>query len=171
MPRGDPVRATTDERDRVVRPAQIPNPYQDIISAGGLDVADGTPITDPEAEITNSETHIYQVQKFGTTLRIRMAYPRGVALTTDLVIQVFGRFASTNAWQKLTNKSGDHEVPVPQLTATDVDDGVTFQYTDVDPNDHSWDLDGNEEILVGVRTALDLAGSNEALAKLQAKII
>lgn len=170
MTLGSPVVAQLSFIDRVVRPAQIPNPWVAAVDAGGVDNSDGSPIQNPTSEITETTTHIVKVGKKGTTLRVRCAYLSGTStVTTSPIIQVFARYNSNDPWQKLTNKSGDHLVTLTLVLTTDVDDG-TFLYSDVDPDDHSWDLDGCDEVLIGIHTIVNL-DAGEASVKIQAKVI
>ena len=64
MPLGTPVLSNTGQVDRVVRPAQIPNPWVTVVDAGGVDDSDGSPITNPSV-IDSSTTHIFKVGKKG----------------------------------------------------------------------------------------------------------
>ena len=171
MPLGSAVKlaAVTATVDRISRPAQIPAIWNTIIDAGGLDSADAGTITDPNTEITDADRHIGKVGKLGTTLRLRLQYDDGVSsITTDAIIKVFGR-TGTEPWQILTNRAGNISVTMTITFASDVSDG-TNNWTTVLPNDHAWDLDGCDEILVGVETILN-TDANDALALLQAKVI
>lgn len=173
MPVGDPVQPTTTPRRqvRVVAPVQIPNRFETVIDAGGMDSADGTPIIDPDTEITDSDRHHFLVADMGTTLRVRLAYDRATSsVTTDPIIQVFGRFDANEQWQRLVNKAGSWLATMTLTVASDSDDGSAFQYTDVHPDNHSFDLDGCQVILIGVNVILATNG-NDALAFLQAKVI
>jgi len=156
-----------------VMPVQIPNKWIDAIDPGGITVVDATPIVNPGTQIIDPTRHIVAVAGFGTTLRARLLYDRAEtgAPTTQLVIQVFGRFDANENWQKLVNKDEVHAVTMTLAGATDVDDGSVFKYTDLDLTGHAWDLDGCDEILVGVNVALNNLVGNEALAKLQVKVL
>lgn len=156
----------------IVRPAQLAAKWDYLISNGGLETADngGSSITNPATQVTNSTTRIMKCAGRGTILRLRMRYDDGITTSTDPVVQVFGRFDDGEAWQKLVNKAATHEVSFPSTEAADAADG-TDKYTDVDPDDHAWDLDGCNEILVGVKTALAASGGDPTLSLLEGKLI
>lgn len=162
---------------KLVRPIQIPAKWFTIIDAGvagvslsGLEQQDAAALTDPDAEITNSTTHLFKVGRQGTTLLLRMKYDDGLSAITDPVLRVFGRYDSTEPWMMLNQKGGaDNATVTMQTASTDVSDG-TDNWTDVDEDDHSFDLRGCDEILVGVQTALAATG-DPTLASLEAKII
>lgn len=176
MPIGNPIDARVLFRGpRKVAPVQIVNPFFRIIDPGALEAAQGTPIQDPDTDIFGDALanlfHIFNVSHWGTTLRLRMGYDRAVGVvTTDCILQVFGRFNSDEQWQKLTNKSGSLLVTMTIDFANDVDDGSTFQYTTMDPEDHSLDLDGCAQIIVGTNQILATDG-DDSLAFIQARII
>lgn len=185
MPLGTAV-SVSPLPDHLVRPAQITARWQTIIRAGGLDVfdgaGDGTAITDATAEITESTTSILNVGKGGTTLRLRMRYDDGDDGTgTDPIIQVFGRWSSnvggslvTDDWEQYENKAGNlisTMVIVVTAASGDASDG-TFNFTHPDANDHAWDLNGCNQILVGVHTTYTQGtGGASATATIQAKVI
>lgn len=155
----------------VVCPVQIPNQWVDAIDAGGVDAADATPIVNPDTQIVASDHHILNVGLAGTTLRLRVAYDRAAtAITVQPIAQVFGRTPG-GQWEKLVNKNGANQITLTATIATDVDDGTALKYTDVDLNAHAVDLDGCEEVLVGMHTALAHTTGSAANAKLQCKII
>lgn len=167
---GEPVVANKQTVDRIVRPAQVPAPWTTVIDIGGMIVQDAAAITDPTGEIITSTRHILNVKKSGTILRARMAYDDGDTLTTSPIVVAFGRYDANEVWQKLTNKAGITAVTMTVVTSTDVSDG-TLNFTDVDPEDHAWDLDGCDAVLFGVQTIYAVSGGSAALASLQARVI
>ncbi len=173
MPLGTAVLAPTQAKGayhKLTRPAQLTSRWRTIIDAGGMDNQDAATITDPDAEITESTTHILKVGEVGTTLRLRLRYDDGTSsVTNDAVIKVFGRHSSADPWQNLENRGGAITTTMTIATTTDVSDG-TDNFTAVDATDHAWDLDGCDEVLVGVVTLLNTNG-NDALASLEAKVI
>lgn len=169
---GDPVVARPTIESKIVRPTQISNPWKTIIRAGGINVQDAATITDPTAEITNSTTSIFKVMNHGTTFRLRMKYDDGDdGSGTDPVIKVFGRYDSNEQWETLPGKSGSITTTLVIAQATDVSDG-TFNWTEVDPDDDAWDLNGCGEVLVGVQTAFVAGtGGSSTTATVEAKVI
>lgn len=161
---------------QTVAPVQIVNQWVQVIDAGSLETSQGSPITNPDTEIIGGTHsllhHLFQLREVGTTLRMRLKYDRATtAVTTDLVVQVFGRVGgSGDQWQRLVNKDGSYTTTLTIAVATDVDDGTAFQSTDPHPTEAAWDLDGCSEVLVGVNVILNTDG-NDALALIEAKVI
>ena len=153
----------------IVRPVQIECKWDTMIDAGGPNTQDASTITDPDAEITNSTSHIFAIKGRGTTLRLRLMYDDGISSVTSPIINVFGRFSSDEVWQRLQNKSGDTNVTLTVDTTNDVSDG-TFNFTLVDADDHAFDLDGCAQVLVGIKTALAATGT-VTTATIQGKVI
>lgn len=147
----------------LTRPAGISAEYQTVIDAGGMDDADngGSAIVNPDASITLSTRHILKINGFGTLVKARVKYR--AAMTTDPVIQCFGR-TNGQQWQPLENRNGDLPATFSDLV-TDSTDGTDF-WTTPDPDLHVWDVMGCDEILFGIKTAG--AGTNIALATLEA---
>ena len=178
MPIGPAIspRAHLPHGEGIVQPVQIINPWVDVIDAGSLDTAQGTPILDPDADIigdANAELHhILHTIHQGTTLRARMLYDRATStVTTEAVIQAFGRYeAGTDEWMRLVAKDGNYTSELSIDLTNDTDDGTIFFATAAHPSVLAWDLDGCAQVLFGVNVALNTNG-NDALAKLQAKII
>jgi len=77
----------------------------------------------------------------------------------------------TDDWEILENKAGAIRATMVIAETTDASDG-TFNLTHPDPNDHAWDLNGCNQVLVGVEVAF-IAGTGGATttASLQAKVI
>lgn len=172
MALGTPVLGHTQLESKLVRPVQIPAKWVTIIRDGGLETQDAATITDPTAEITNSTTSLFKIGRQGTTLRLRMKYDDGLSAITDPIVKVFGRHDSTDPWQILLKKSStvvNDTVTLVTTLASDVSDGAD-NWTSVDAEDHSLDIDGCDEILVGVQTVLAATG-DPTLASLEAKVI
>lgn len=178
MPIGSPIapRAKLPHGEGIVQPVQMINPWVDVIDAGSLDTAQGTPILDPDVDIIGDALanlhHILNTIHQGTTLRVRMAYDRATsAVVSDCVIQAFGRYeAGVDEWMRLADKAGNYTHTLTIDLTNDTDDGSVFNYTEAHPSILAWDLDGCAQVLFGVNAALNTNG-NDALAKLQAKII
>lgn len=164
----------------IFSPTSLSSKWKTVIDAGGMDDNDnsGNRILDPEGSITESTRHkLTREGDRGTNLRVRMGYDRATStVTTSPTIQVFGRYVNpadandVTAWQMLANKSGDTEVVVTVDPTNDVDDGSDFQYTLPDANDHTFDCDGCNEFLFGVKTIPNTNG-DESLAFLEAKFL
>ena len=165
----------------LVRPTQIVVPWVKIIDNGGIDTLDGTsPIENPDTEITNLTTHILKVGKAGTKLRLRLKYDDGIGtFSTSPAFEVFGRNTIDEAaqpWQRLVNLCGntivtiDHDGGGSAESQTDVTDG-TDMYTHPHPADHTIDLDGCDEILVGVVVVIIPDAGDKDLVSLWAKAI
>lgn len=170
----------------LVRPTQIVVPWVKIIDNGGIDTLDGaSPIEDPDAEITNSTTHILQVGGAGTRLRLRLKYDDGIGtFSTSPAFEVFGRAFTVDSdgvrtadpWQRLVNLCGntivtiDHDGGGAAESQRDVTDGTDL-WTHPQPADHTIDLDGCDEILVGVVVVIAPDAGDKDLVSLWAKVI
>lgn len=165
------VIAQASHIDRISRPSQIPAPWQTVIPAGGLDDQDAATITDPTAEIADGGNlrNVLKIAKKGTTLRIRMKYADSLTSITDPKIKVFGRYSATDPWQILKTKDNALNATMTTVLASDVSDG-TFNWTTPDPNKHSFDLDGVDEVAFGVETPLAATG-DVTTATLEVKVI
>jgi len=154
---------------RVVCPSNIASDWVDLRDEGSVDAADnaGSDITNPDTQITDAGAHILKKIKAGTVLRLRLRYDDGDTLTTDPVVQVFGRHSDDGGWQRLRNKSGNIDLTLSDA-ATDVEDG-TDKFSDVDEDANSFDLDGCDQVIVGVKTAA--AGTNPELCAVEGKVI
>ncbi len=143
-----------------------------VIQAGGLDDVDnsGNDITNPDTQLVGTLRNVCKTNKLGTFIQFRMAYDDSLTVTTDLVIQVFGRFDKDDQWQRLKSMDGTPLVDIVLSTAaSDVTDG-TLKYTDPDFQSQTIDLDATLDVIVRVKTAL--AGTGDVTnAFLQAKVI
>ena len=157
------------DHDRLSQPMQIASFWNQVIddaTTGGNSVSF---ITNPNSTITDSNYHILRCA-FGTSVRIIARYTSGASMSTDPIIQVFGRSVQkgnpndmSGAWTSLYNKAGALELTLAD-SASDTNDG-TYEYTLADPDANTFDLDGNNEILVGVKTAAAGPAAVHILAK------
>lgn len=168
----------------LVRPTQIIVPWVEIIRNGGVETQDNaSEITEPTgtgAQINNATTSILKVGKAGTKLRLRLKYDDAITtFSTSPVFMVFGRNTINKVaqpWQRLVNLCGntlvtiDHDKGGSGETVTDVTDGADM-YTQPHPADHTFDLDGCDEIIVGVITIIVVAAGDATLVSLWAKVI
>ena len=174
----EPVRGQTGAKKALkVKPVQITNKWVAALTAGGIDGRDGVvagTINDPDADITDATTRIVKIEQAGTTLRARLKYDDGDTPDADPTIVVFGKTGDDtdggSAWERLLNKAGATSAIMTTATTTDVRDG-TDKYTEVSATVHAWDLNGCDEILVGVLVAYADAAGLPALAELQVKVI
>ena len=162
----------------LVRPTQITVPWVKIIDNEGVDVLDGaSPIENPDTEITNSTTHILNVGRAGTLLRLRLKYDDAIlTFTTSPAFEVFGRNGS-DPWQRLPDLCGNTIITIDKDKAgsgegsqTDVTDGTDL-YTHPHPANHTFDLDGCDQILVGVAVVINPNEGDKNLVSLWAKVI
>lgn len=178
-----PVQPIKSFHHGLVRPTQIVVPWVKIIDNEGIDVLDGaSPIENPDTEITNATTHILQVGKAGTKLRLRLRYDDAITtFTTSPAFEVFGRSTAADgtvgAWQRLVNLCGNTIITIDhdkagsgESSQTDVTDG-TDMYTHPHPANHTFDLDGCDQILVGVVVVINPAAGDKNLVSLWAKVI
>ena len=155
---------------------QANNPWQVVIPAGGMTEFDGasngTAIATPEniiADAKSSYRKLLIVEGNGAYMAVRAAYNSANSLTTDPIIQVFGRFNSADLWEPLRNRN--QGVPDTGLTVADASTDIivgSYKYTDVDDYEDVFDLRGCREIVIGIKTIA--AGTNVALAHLLAKV-
>ena len=168
--------------DNLTRPTQIVVPWVKIIDDEGIDTLDGaSPIENPDTEITNSTTHIFKVGAAGTKIRLRLKYDDGIdTFTTSPAFEVFGRNtigSTAQPWQRLVNLNGNSIITIDhdkagsgESSQTDVTDG-TDMYTHPHPANHTFDLDGCDQILVGVVVVINPAAGDKDLVSLWAKVI
>lgn len=145
------------------------------IEAGGVDDADnaGSTILNPTTTIVTSNRKIIATGGAGTLMLIRLRYINGDTVTTDPVVQVFGRSTSSEAWMALRNKANSETISFATEAASDVvttlPDTLIYSVSAVDLDDHYIDLAGCSEVLVGVKTAI--AATAGAFAVIEVKII
>ncbi len=170
----EPVRGQTGLKKALkMKPVQVTNKWVAALTPGGIDGQDNSgTINDPDLHITNNTTRIVKIDQSGTTLRARLKYDDGDTPSVDPQIVIFGKTGDDtdggSAWERLYNKAGTTTVVIATAVTTDVTDGAD-KYTEVDASVHAWDLNGCDEILVGVIVAYD--ATLPALAELQVKII
>lgn len=155
----------------VSKPIGATYAWKQVLDAGAVDDTDngGSDITNPDAQIGDSDHHPLKVNRRGTFIQVRLVYDDGLTGITDPVIQLFGRHNEDEAWQRLKNLNDEVDITLATDTALDVTDG-TFQYTDPDPQTHTIDLDATDEVFIGVKTALAATG-DVTTAVVQAKLI
>ena len=152
-----------NDRSEVSRPCQLTSFWQVINDDAKSQDNSGTP--NPYSDSLSS-TPVIMTIPYGTTLRLAARYTASGSMSTDPVVQVFGRSVNpagqqdntetTNtgtvgAWQQIVNKAGGLDITLSDAS-TDISDG-SFEYTLSDLDAHSFDLDGNNQVLVLVKTA------------------
>lgn len=131
--------------------------YQTVVAAGLPATIDAATITNPLTQITRAGTSLLTVQGRGTFLIVRLAYDAGLTGITSPTVKVFGRANSGEPWRLLRTRGG--AINAQLLTAaTDVTDG-TLDYTTPDLTSNVWDLQGCDQILIGVEVALAGTGT------------
>ena len=166
----------------LVRPTQITVPWVEIIRDGGVELLDGaSPIENPDTEIVRGTTSILNVGQAGTKLRLRLKYDDGITdapnpFSTDPTFEVFGRYGS-DPWQRLPDLCGNTIITISGDKAgssesgqNDVTDGADM-YTHPHPANHTVDMDGCDQILVGVVVVINPAAGDKNLVSLWAKVI
>lgn len=137
----------------------------------GVAISDGSPVTNPNTQIANSYHHLFRCNQAGSHLIFRLAYDVNfTSITTEPVINVFGRCSSADAWMKLKNRTGSVDMAFDTDLTNDVSDG-TYRYTTVDQTINAFDLLGCNEFLVGTTTALAGVNGSPALSFYQFKFV
>lgn len=161
IPRGQ----LTAARDYgIMRPAQLASNMVVAIAAQddnepfpGINGADASPVVRPDL-ITTVTRRILRVRGRGTTVRLVMRYDDALSAITDPVVRVFGRGSADDVWWRvLSNKAAANAVTITTDPTNDVQDG-TYKYTTPHPDNQALDLDGCDDILIGVQTALSGTG-------------
>ena len=135
--------------------------------------ADAATITDPDTEIAGADNRIYTVHE-GTRLKLRLRYDDADTQSTDPVVKVFGRFndgTSADPWENLVDLCNSLTSALAVVEATDVSDG-TNNWTAPHVTSNTFNLNGCNQVLVGVQTALVLGGGpTYASARIEGKFI
>ena len=176
MPLGDNVGSTiamlTDAPSMGVVTSEYKNPWTTIIDNGGLETQDAVAVINPNLEINNSTTHIFDTGGRGTVLHLRMKYDDGLATITDPVIQVFGRIPG-DEWQYLFNKNSTPTLLSNIVTSTSDLTDATDDYTRAGGIDGevSFNLEGCTQVIVGVTTVLAAVSGDPTLSTLEARTL
>jgi len=138
-------------------PAAPRSTFQTAVADGLPATIDAATITNPTTQITRAGTNLLTVQGRGTFLIVRLAYDDGLTSITSPTVKVFGRANSGEPWRILRTRGG--AISAQLLTAaTDATDG-TLEYTTPDLTTNVWDLQGCDQILIGVEVALAGTGT------------
>jgi hypothetical protein len=138
-------------------PAAPRSTFQTAVADGLPATIDAATITNPTTQITRAGTNLLTVQGRGTFLIVRLAYDDGLTSITNPTVKVFGRGNSGEPWRILRTRGG--ALSAQLLTAaTDATDG-TLDYTTPDLTTNVWDLQGCDQILIGVEVALAGTGT------------
>lgn len=174
MPLGSNIQAgfdATPVRGNLTISAQLVSQWVQIIDNGGLETQDASTLTNPDADINNSTTHIFVAGGRGSTLLLRMKYDDEVVSNVDPIIRVYGRHSSADKWDAIPNSNSTPAITSPIVTTegTDVSDGTdNWTTTTVDT---TFPMLGCDEFLVGVQTVLGVSGGDATLTTLEAKVI
>ena len=168
---GDNVIMSVLPFHEISRPMMAAFEWQIAIQEGGLESTDnaGNDIINPDTQIVGTTRNVLKINKRGSFLIFRMCYPDATTITTELVIQIFGRFNTGEPWQRLKNLNDSINITLAANAALDVSDG-TLMFTDPDPQDQTVDLSATDEVVVRVRTAAVGTG-DLSMAILHAKVI
>lgn len=151
----------------IMRPAQLAmTPGVAVLTgAFGLAAQDAANLLNPDTEIlagvNQTARRIVKCAGMGTLLRAAMVYDIDLAATvTDPVIVVFGRSDETAMWRWLPNKAATRAVTIVTDLVNDARN-ADYRITEADPLVHSWDLDGSDEIVIGVQTPVSTTGAGD----------
>ena len=142
---------------RPVTEASARATFQTAISAGLVATADAATVTNPTTQVTRAGTGIIRTDGGGTFVIVRLAYDDGLTAITAPTIKVFGRANISEPWRILRSRGG--AISTQLLTAsTDATDG-TLNYTTPDLTSNVWDVQGCDQLLIAVETALAGTGT------------
>jgi hypothetical protein len=137
--------------------ASVRATFQNAISAGLVATIDNASITNPATQITRSGTSIVRSDSGGTFLVVRLAYDDGLTGITNPIVKVFGRASLSEPWRLLRNRAGSLSASLA-TASTDATDG-TLDYTTPDLSTNVWDVQGCDQFIIGVETALAGTGT------------
>lgn len=161
--------ALANSRGPQVFPCSLSSEWQTAIDAGGVTVQDAATILNPATEITAATRHIIRRNNHaGTLVKVRMRYVGSVSQSP--IVAVFGR-SGNDPWEVLYNQSDGTTAALTAAPSTDIREivgGVTYLFT-LTSQDHTFDCNGCDEILVGIQTVV--AGGTTASDSIQVKII
>ncbi len=150
---------------QIVAPVSLSAPWQTVIAAGANGPQATAPSgSNPEAikDAEDGYTVLDREGFKGTLIQARFAYDAAITvLGTPLAGVLYGRCAvgasdpaAASQWSPLKNKNGDKIVTfTPDLTgdATLADE---LKRTTPDPDNHTWDTQGNDEFMFVPTTAV-----------------
>ena len=138
-------------------PARVECPWTTVCTAP--DNQDADPIVNPTTEIVNATTSIFMPNvDAGTLIAMRLGYDDGMSSITNPTVNLFGRTGTAGLWQRLESIGGIEVCTLTTDATNDVSDG-TLQYTAVDSVDNIWHVQGCNQFLVGIKTALAGTGT------------
>lgn len=155
-------------RGEEVVPVSVASRWYDAISAGGPGVLDAATITNPDTQIADASRSIRNTGGRCSRVTFRLKRPTGLTITADAVLVCFGRTTAEDPWQRLFTLGGNGTSTLTS-TANDITDGTNL-YTDATLEDHTFDLMGCVQFVVGIQTALALSVGSTALTTIQAKL-
>jgi hypothetical protein len=131
--------------------------YQTAIAAGLVATIDNATVTNPTTQVTRSGTSIVRSDSGGVFMLVRLAYDDGLTAITNPSVKVFGRANLGEPWRLLRNRAG--ALSASLVTAsTDATDG-TLDYTTPDLTTNVWDVQGCDQFIIAVETALAGTGT------------
>lgn len=139
--------------------ASIQSDWQPLCTAPNVADNGGAAVVDPGA-IVRAEQTWGAIQGEGTTLQVRLKYPAAAAISTDVVVQCFGR--DRNGAPQRLFAGAVHELTLADA-ASDVTDG-TSKWTEA----VEVDCQANSQVIVAIKTAL--AGTGIAGALIEGRL-
>lgn len=154
-------------------------PWIKVVDDGGVDAADnsGNNVTNPYgiARLGDADTKELRIFRRpavgGEFLAVRHVYDEQLSISTQPVVQLFGRSGTDGEWELLPNLA---KSVTSTITAAGTDafskDGA-YLYTTVDEDNNVWDCMGCTEFVFVIKTAVAGSGGDVALSFLQAKFL
>lgn len=110
------------------------------------------------------QDRLMDVLGIGTSLMVMLGYDDALTVSADPVIQIFGK-DSDGQYHALRNSDGNHEITLTTAASTDVQDGTLKWTVPIEV-----DLDGSQQVLVAIKTALAGTGTtNNSVLKAKVK--
>lgn len=163
---------------KIVVPVSLTSDWTGVLIDGAVATADSGPLTNL-TDVTVRTGTVYGITRSGragTILRLRLKYDAALTSVTSPAIVVFGR-ANGGEWQRLQTMD-DAPAEFTTLTMDLTNDvananggtSATFKWTIADKKSNSFDVDGCDDFVFRVKTALAGTGT-KTNAVVQAKFI
>ena len=143
----------------VTSPVALGSRWVTIIDAlgTGIETQDAAIIVDPSAQIAASKL-IMKRESRGNILRVRLVYDGTNSVGTPPIVKLFGR-TGADVWQIIQNLEAtpQNTVTLTAVAAQDVKVSGA-RYTNPDRLKHAWNVEGYDELVLGVETAMVYTG-------------
>jgi len=157
-----------DHQGRQTFPSSGTSKWLEVLAAGILNAADANP-NKPQAIANFEADRLFSLDRGRGTL-ILAEMTRAAALTADPVVNLVGRYDSTQEWTAIKNKNGSYDVTMTTDDTNDIEDGASTPLIHTRVTDEqTWDTHGFNEFAFVVKTAATGAGA--ATATLRTKVI